>query len=806
MEGERYPLLKCYTEERIRQERFLLREEILWREFGTGLTASRGKRKKVLASADYQVRYRESAGNSRVLRILEKGTLLQSATLRGDYLEAERRVLEHTNTLEDAEKRMEEMLRKQFQEKARSLQSCSGEGKKPAGTHKSLDAMAAEHISAWADDLSEIIHRRLREEQLERVDRALARNPHVSDALDFLRRMQKKKNIRAFCQRCLQLSQSDFLSGKIRSLVPGGKISKGRMKQMKAEWSEELLDRLVKGLTPETMLEDLQQNRFYRAAMNEAARIWQYEYVIREHIGQVIPRHYRDLYPEARKMHRHFILHLGPTNSGKTHDAMESLRRCTGTGGEAVYLAPLRLLAYEQFDVLNKDGYPCTLITGEEEIQVPFSRIQSSTMEMASLSRHYDCAVLDECQMVSDLERGGAWTAAILGLCAEEIHLCAAPEAENILKKMVEGCGDELEVVRHERLTPLRVENQPFHFPEDVQQGDALVVFSRRDVYAVAAEIQRYFRNRIRHSVVYGALPHDVRHEEARRFAQGETQVVVATDAIGMGMNLPIRRIILMRIEKYDGVSTRPLLQSEIRQICGRAGRFGLYETGLVNAEAGKKYIRQCLEDPSEPLEKAVICFPPSLLDVETSLSDLLRRWIEMEPEEGWDKSREVHALSLAEELERRPIDKQLEYKLVSMAFDEKDLNLLELWRRFSGTERRGKRYDILQELPPAVTDPQAYQADDLGTLEACYRVCDLCFAYARGFLEGEERDYAMTLIMERKNNISQAIIAILARARLKGRTCRICRKPIPWSNPYSVCDACHQRSGMAEPYRRVGK
>ena len=137
-------------------------------------------------------------------------------------------------------------------------------------------------------------------------------------------------------------------------------------------------------------------------------------------------------------MRRHFYLHLGPTNSGKTYEGIQRLH-----GAQCgLYLGPLRLLAAEQFEALNIADVPCSLVTGEEQIRVPFSRVQSSTVEMADLQTHYDVAVIDECQMIADRDRGGAWTAAILGLCADEIHACASQDAEALLTRIIEDCGD----------------------------------------------------------------------------------------------------------------------------------------------------------------------------------------------------------------------------------------------------------------------------------------------------------------------------------------------------------------------------
>ena len=229
---------------------------------------------------------------------------------------------------------------------------------------------------------------------------------------------------------------------------------------------------------------------------------------LRAALVTAIPEHYRDLYPLARSMRRRFILHLGPTNSGKTHESTGRLRGAR----HGIYLGPLRLLAAEQFEEMNLNDVPCSLVTGEEQIHIPGSRVQSSTVEMADLSTRYDVAVIDECQMITDRERGGAWTAAILGLCADEIHACASPDAEQLLTQIIRDCGDELEIVRHHRMVPLEVDATAFRFPESVRRGDALIVFSKSRVHAVAAELNR---QGWRVSLIYGALPPDVRRDQA---------------------------------------------------------------------------------------------------------------------------------------------------------------------------------------------------------------------------------------------------------------------------------------------------
>jgi ATP-dependent RNA helicase SUPV3L1/SUV3 len=112
-----------------------------------------------------------------------------------------------------------------------------------------------------------------------------------------------------------------------------------------------------------------------------------------------------------------------------------------------------------------------------------------------------------------------------------------------------------------------------------LHKGDAIVAFSRREVLMLRDQVADQGKSV---SVIYGALPPEVRRREAERFAQGETQVLVATDAIGMGLNLPIRRVLFSTLTKFDGVGDRTLEVGEVHQIAGRAGRYGLHEEGYV--------------------------------------------------------------------------------------------------------------------------------------------------------------------------------------------------------------------------------
>ena len=498
-----------------------------------------------------------------------------------------------------------------------------------------------------------------------------------------------------------------------------------------------------------------------------------------------MPEHIRDLYPLARGMRRRFVLHLGPTNSGKTWESIQRLRAAR----KGIYLGPLRLLAFEQFENLNMEDVPCSLVTGEERIAVPNSRVQSSTIEMADLAERYDFAVIDECQMISDRDRGGAWSAAVLGLCADEIHICASPDAEALLTKIIRDCGDELSVVRHERMTPLEVEETGFHFPSGVRRGDALIVFSRARVHALAAELKQ---KGYRVSLIYGALPPDVRRNQAESFRRGETDIVVSTDAIAMGMNLPIARVVFMESEKYDGDIVRPLTDSEIRQIAGRAGRFGQYDIGYVNALGFRPTVAGALSRPMPPLTHAVIRFPESLLGLPLPLTEILTRWIGMKDQESFAKASTDRMLSLASRMETPRTDKRLLYDFLCIPFDETDPRLLEIWKIMYHAESLHQRYDVMAELP-ALLDPEQCTVAMLDRLEGDYRLCDLLYNYARRFLPDPEETLAV--IQQRKDLISSGIIHVLSTQKLTGRTCKTCGRRLAWDWPFSLCDPCYQKA-----------
>lgn len=309
--------------------------------------------------------------------------------------------------------------------------------------------------------------------------------------------------------------------------------------------------------------------------------------ILKDYLGQFW------LHAEARRKQRKVVYHMGPTNSGKTYNAIEAL----ALASHGCYLAPLRLLASELFDTLNEKGIRTSLLTGEEVIEVEHATHYSSTIEMAKLHEEFDCVVIDEIQMITDLQRGWAWTRALVNINADEVHLCGDHSVFELVEKILKLTGDTLEVRNYERKTKLAVERRPIKLV-DLKENDALIVFSRRNALKYKMDLENLG---FKVSIVYGRLSPEVRREQARKFDAGETDIMVSTDAIAMGMNLPVKRIVFSTLSKFIDSKEHPITNSEIKQIAGRAGRYQRFPEGAVNC-------LQSVEDGLERLEIALAC------------------------------------------------------------------------------------------------------------------------------------------------------------------------------------------------------
>ncbi|KAI8846987.1 P-loop containing nucleoside triphosphate hydrolase protein [Chytridium lagenaria] len=327
-------------------------------------------------------------------------------------------------------------------------------------------------------------------------------------------------------------------------------------------------------------------------------------------------------FPAAREMKRKIYLHVGPTNSGKTYSALKRLEAAS-TG---VYAGPLRLLAHEIYERLNTANHACNLLTGEERKESDGVEKWAATVEMVPLGKRLEVAVVDEIQMISDEQRGWAWTQALLGLQAEEIHLCGEPTAIPLVKRLCDSTGEDVIIKTYERLTPLEIEPKGLAGSfTHVREGDCVVTFSRKNIFALRSMIEK--TTQLKAAVIYGNLPPETRAEQAKLFnTEGSGyDVLIASDAIGMGLNLNIRRVIFETLSKFNGKSSAPLSVSQVKQIAGRAGRFNTrFSTGHVTTlkDEDLKRLKTVLAIASAPpLESAGLY--PKLEQIEAFAKEL---------------------------------------------------------------------------------------------------------------------------------------------------------------------------------------
>ena len=242
-------------------------------------------------------------------------------------------------------------------------------------------------------------------------------------------------------------------------------------------------------------------------------------------------------YPDARTIQRKIHLHVGPTNSGKTYHALKRLE----SASSGIYAGPLRLLAHEVYSRLNALGKPCNLITGDERVLVESEDMvmSSCTVEMVPVSMDVEVAVVDEIQMIGNEHRGWAWTQAVLGIKAQELHLCGEERAVPVIKELAAAMGEKLEIHRYERLSPLRTMSTSLDGDlRKLRKGDCVVAFSRVQIHALRKDIERITGKNV--AVVYGSLPPEIRAQQAKLFndPDNDYDFLVASDAIGMGLNL----------------------------------------------------------------------------------------------------------------------------------------------------------------------------------------------------------------------------------------------------------------------------
>ena len=509
---------------------------------------------------------------------------------------------------------------------------------------------------------------------------------------------------------------------------------------------------------------------------------------LREELLAKTIRDFKLLYPIARKLKRKITFNVGPTNSGKTWSAMQRLK----SADSGYYLAPLRLLALEGYESMIADGINASLITGEEEILDEDSTHISSTIEMLNSEVEVDVCVIDEIQMIDDRDRGWAWVNALIGAPAKEVILTGSENAIEAVEEICRYLGEELEIVRFERKNPLVVMPHPTPLKK-IKKGTAIVAFSRKEVLSIKQQLSHKYSI----SVVYGNLSPEVRREEARRFREGESEILVATDAIAMGLNLPIQTLLFSRDNKFDGVKRRELTPQEVQQIAGRAGRFGLHEEGFIGAldKGVLNTIKEKLEltppDIKAPFTVMAslehIMLISEILDSD-KLTELLKFFSEnMEFEGPFIASNIESMLEIASIVDEYDLDLKSRYHLSCAPVSLNSPYIESVFHRYLRLLEKGEKVSYIppRKLPPyAITNEEMLNAEDRVKEVSLYLW--LSFKFPDYFVDTQKA-------IEARYRLNSFIEKSLQKGDF-GKKCRICGKKMDYTFRYDICDNCFKR------------
>lgn len=517
--------------------------------------------------------------------------------------------------------------------------------------------------------------------------------------------------------------------------------------------------------------------------------------ILRDYLGQFW------VHSEARRKNRRVIYHMGPTNSGKTYNAIQAL----AAAKNGCYLAPLRLLASELYDTLNEKGAKTSLLTGEEVIETDGATHYSSTIEMAKLSEDFECAVIDEIQMITDPQRGWAWTRALVSLNADEIHLCGDHSVFELVKQILELTGDTLEVNSYERKTSLSVMNKTIKLV-DLDKNDALIVFSRRNALKYKRDLENLG---FKVSIVYGRLSPEVRREQARKFDEGETDIMVSTDAIAMGMNLPVKRIVFSTLSKFFNSKEHPITISEIKQIAGRAGRYQRFPEGftttLAKVEDGLERLNEALHHDLEQKELAMV--GPDLdifrsvnqaLEENSlptlSLTEFLRLFNTMTFEKPFycvDLKEMIEVAEMVENADEMGVLSDAE--IFGFACAPVNLGLMDHVQYFVWI------LNHFVTAHPIINEPIDGESDDIDYLETAIKCVELYQWLARHF-QNKHFSFDESELLENKTDAIEKLNSLLSEKISK--RCSSCGCKLPDSFNFNICEVCFGQRRTRRPRR----
>lgn len=320
--------------------------------------------------------------------------------------------------------------------------------------------------------------------------------------------------------------------------------------------------------------------------------------------------------------------------------------------------------------------------------------------------------------------------------------------AKDILIKIIEDCGDDYEIIEYKRNIPIKVQYENFNY-KNSEEGDAIVIFSKKRVLSLA---QYYSELGIKASIIYGDLPPEVRKKQYEQFINKETKILISTDAIGMGVNLPIRRIIFLDIKKFDGEEIRDLTSQEVKQIAGRAGRKGIYDIGYVAAIAGNsRFIGEKLEETDKTIKEAVIGPSEAILKIQSlPLNEKLALWSTREEALDYYRKMDINEyLIILDKVKKYKLKEQVQWELLKIPFDVSKEELMETFINYVE--------ELFVKKNDTISIPECYTGN-LEDLESYYQRINMYYSFCKSF----KLDFNVQWIYDERLKVSEGINEIL--------------------------------------------
>ncbi|MDU3351385.1 MAG: helicase-related protein, partial [Clostridium sp.] len=311
-------------------------------------------------------------------------------------------------------------------------------------------------------------------------------------------------------------------------------------------------------------------------------------------------------------------------------------------------------------------------------------------------------------------------------------------------------CNDDYEFKEYKRSIPLEVQESNFNY-NYAEEGDAIVVFSKKKVLQIA---EQYSDMGIKASIIYGDLPPEVRRKQYDMFINKENKVLITTDAIGMGVNLPIKRIVFLDIQKFDGEEIRYLTSQEVKQVAGRAGRKGNYEVGYVaTVRDNQKFIKEKLEEKDKIIKAAVLGPSDAILNIKNlPLNEKLALWATREDSIDYYRKMDINEyLIILDSIKKYKLKEEIQWELLKIPFD------------ISKDELMNTFLDYVEELfvlkNKVISRPQCFKGN-LDELECYYQRINMYYSFCKVF----NLEFDFKWIHDERLKVSEDINEILIR------------------------------------------